>query len=236
MSPSLESIVDRQIQRWNLEMRLARERGGGPRRARPLITISRTLGSGGSLIANLLSDRLDLQVFGREIIDQIAQQSEVRRELVEALDEQARSRVESWVDGLLRRRIFDEGDYYHHLLQVVRSLAEMGSAIIVGRGANYVLRRRLTLNVRIVAPEAARVQRLIEYLKISENEAREEIRKSDSTRSRFIRRLFDRDWENALDYDLVLNTDEICIECAAMIIESTWKYRIEHSPENETAR
>jgi len=168
---------------------------------------------------------MHLQVFEREILEKIAERSDVRQELVTALDENARSQFESWIDGILRRRMFDEGDYYHHLVEVLFSLAELGSAVIVGRGANYVLHGRSALCVRIVAPLEFRVRRLREKQGLSRSKAEQAIDKSDSERARFVRRLFDRDWENALDYHMVLNTGFLCPEAAAAVIETAWMQR-----------
>lgn len=220
---SIQAIVDRQIQRWNVESKLRKQSGPSAQMLRPVITVSRTLGSGGEEVARTVAERMNLQIFGRELIDQIAERGEVRRELVEALDEHARSRVESWVDGMLRRRIFDEGDYYHQLVQVVLPLAQMGSVVIVGRGANFILHGQCrSLDVRIVAPLESRINRLMAQRAIGRSEAEQEIRSGDADRGKLMRRLFDRDWGDPLAYHLVLNTGEVCAEAAATIIETAW--------------
>ena len=234
---SIQSIVDRQIQRWLLESRSGHEKAAGQPAPRPVITISRTLGSGGALIGRLVAERMKLNLYEKEIIEQIAAHGEVRRDLVEAMDEHSRSRVESWVDGILRNRMFDEGDYYHHLLQVLRSLQELGSVVIVGRGANFILPERPALHVRVVAPLEDRVRRLMDYLGLTRDEAEKRIRESDANRARFVRRLFGADWNDPLHYNLVINTGRVCLECSAMLVETAWTIRMrKHLEEGEKGR
>ncbi|MFH0793161.1 MAG: cytidylate kinase-like family protein [bacterium] len=226
MGIGIEAIVNRQIQRWNLEMQRLKEEKAGTVPPRPVITVSRALGSGGGEVGRCVAERLNCQVVDRRIIEQIAERSEVRRDLVETLDEHARSQIEAWFEGLLRRRLFDESDYLRHLVEVLHSFAELGSVVIVGRGANFIAQRRPHLDVRVVASQEKRVERLVEKRKITPDEALAEIRKSDSERSKFVSRLFGRDWEDPLAYDLVINTDRICTPCVAAIIETAWFQRI----------
>ncbi len=231
---SVQAIVNRQIQRWLLESRAGREKtAAGQPAPRPVITISRTLGSGGVLVGRLVAERMKLTLYEKELIEQIAAHAEVRRDLVEAMDEHSRSLVESWVDGILRNRIFDEGDYYHHLLWVLRSLQEMGSVVIVGRGASFMLPERPALHVRVVAPLEDRIRRLMDYLGLSRDEAEKRIHTSDADRARFIRRLFDADWNDPLHYNLVINTGRICLECAAALVETAWTQRAMRHAEQE---
>jgi len=104
-------------------------------------------------------------------------------------------------------QIFDEGDYYHHLLETLTSLTELGSAIIVGRGANYVLHNRPSLNVRIIAPLESRINTTQRIPNISIEQAREDIRKSDNERARSSNASH-RDWADPLDYHLVIKHRE----------------------------
>lgn len=233
MSSSIQAIINRQIQRAQLEARLGRECPGGPRSPRPVITISRTLGSGGTEVARQVAERLHCQVFDREILEKIAERTEARHELVEAVDEKVRSQIDQWIDGLLRSQLFDETDFYYRLVKVVGSLEELGSVVIVGRGANFILRRRIGLDVRIIAPLETRVKRLMALHQWTREQAEKEIHGSDQGRRKFIKRLFDKDWDDPQHYDLIVNTEELSPDGAAAIIEAAWLHRLHACPASD---
>ena len=226
MTSSIDAIVNRQIQRSQIEARMLREQPASPPPLNPMVTLSRTLGSGGTEIARKTAERLHCQVFDREILDRIADMAEARRDLAEALDEQTRSRIENWIEGMLHGKIFDEGDYHHRLVQVVGALAELGSAVIVGRGANFILRNRIGIDVRIVAPKQARIKRLMAERQWTAKQAADEIHASDAAREKFIRRIFNANWNDPEIYDLIINTQDISLDSAAALIECAWQERI----------
>ncbi len=226
MTRKVQELIDRQIHRWTLEKRL--RAGGAPSAtpARPVITISRTIGSGGGEVGALVAERLNCQLYDRAILDEIAEKSEVRRELVESFDERARSRIEEWVEGLLRAQLFDEGDYLRRLAEVLNSLAEMRSVVIIGRGANFALEGRLRLDVRIIAPIEKRLRTVMGRDHVSMEEARRIIDQGDKERSKFIRRLYGKDWADSLAYDFTINMANLTPACAAAMIEHAWIQRM----------
>jgi cytidylate kinase len=233
MSPSVEAIINRQIQRAQLEARLGRECPGQSVSPRPVITLSRALGSGGTEVARQVAERLHCQVFDREILEKIAEKTEARRELVEAVDEKVRSQIDQWIDGLFRRQLFDETDFYYRLVKVVGTLEELGSVVIVGRGANFIQRRRIGLDVRIIAPIELRIKRLMLLHPWDREQAMKAIQESDQDRGKFIKRLFDKDWEDPQYYDLIVNTEELSPDGAAAIIEAAWLQRLHACPLSE---
>ena len=100
----------------------------------PYVLISREKGAGGSAVGQLAGKRLDWQVFNNEIVDAIAQKANVRRELIESLDERDRATIQDAFPGPstpspLDRRL--SGD----LREVLLTLGHQGDVVIVGRGA-----------------------------------------------------------------------------------------------------
>lgn len=227
MTASVHSMIDRYFQLSHLAAKMARKvPDATPQIPQPVFTISRTLGSGGGEIAALLGARLNCEVVDRKLVEQIAERADVRKELVEQLDEQIRSKVLTWVDGMLRRKLFDVGDYHHRIIEVVHALEAIGNVIIVGRGANFVSRERPSVEVRIVAPLDARVRRLVERRGLTRAQALDTIHRSDAERAAFIRRVFDRDWADPTAYDIVINTATISPEAAVNLLEALWKQRV----------
>lgn len=211
MPTSIERILDKQMRLWQLHRDLLREtdRGEPPPPPRPVITLSRQLGTCHGELAQGLALRLGLQVHGRSLIEAVARDKGLEKRVVEALDEKTRSETELWVRGLLRRRLFSHDEFHVALARVVRSLAALGGVVFVGRGANWILADTPCLRVRVIASPERRLQSVMERLDVDAVEARRLIDESDHDRAAFIRRLFEADWDDPRAYDLVLNTDHL---------------------------
>lgn len=190
--------------------------GQPPAEPGPVITISRQLGSGGRLVAGRLSERLGWSLWDKDLVDAIAQNADVSRRIVEDFDEKTISEIDVLVRTLAGE--YEVGGFYygHHLAKAILAVARHGKAIILGRGANFLLTG--ALNVRIVASEGLRIENLIEYGELSHEESTARIRESDKERSEFIRRLYGKNIEDPLAYDLVITLDDFELEGTVEII------------------
>ncbi|NWG12164.1 MAG: cytidylate kinase family protein, partial [Acidobacteria bacterium] len=98
-------------------------------------------------------------------------------------------------------------------------LAGQGSAILVGRGANFALYgEKGGLHLRIVASDGLRLERLRQRWNLSLSEALRRMREIDAERSNFIRHHFKHDIEDPRFYDLILNTDYLSPQQAVAAI------------------
>jgi hypothetical protein len=107
-----------------------------------LVTVSREPGSGGKLIAQGIAERLDFDLFHQEVIHEMAQSAKVSTRVVESLDEKGLSMLEDWISAVVHRRHLWPDEYLQHLLKVVSTIGEHGRAVLVGRGANFILPKR----------------------------------------------------------------------------------------------
>jgi cytidylate kinase len=182
----------------------------------PVITISRQLGSGGAEIAQKLGRQLGWDVWDSEIIDRIANDANVSREMVEILDERRTSAFEKIARALSKNTSITSENYFRHLVSTLMSIGQQGKTIIVGRGANFILPE--ALNVRIIASLDLRLGTLMRRYNISQDEAESRIVKSDQGREGFIGKVFGADIDDIALYDLILRMDEFTIEDAIQII------------------
>ncbi len=107
----------------------------------------------------------------------------------------------------------------HQIELIILEYALKGNVIIYGRGGQDLLSAvSSVLRVRIIAPFELRVERWAEREWLDPDLARKLVRRSDQQRAGFIKYYFDRDWENPLHYDLVLNTERISEETAIKLI------------------
>lgn len=205
---SIETIINRQIGRWEMERRLKTEaeRERGKASVRLIVTISRQRGSRGSYLAERLAERLDYQLLHREIIDEVCNSSGYRRQVIESLDDKARSNIELWFDGMIKRQYVDASGYFRHLLKVIRSFAEYSGVVVVGRGANYILGSRQGYHIRVVAENDTRIENLMKYQSLSREQATQETKDSDRERADFIKSNFKRDIDDPGGYDLIINS------------------------------
>ena len=176
-----------------------------------IITISREMGSGGIPIAHKAAEKLGYTLVDGEAILKVAAQYGLTPEAVEMADEKPPAFVEKKDEQI-------EADL-HQIELIILEYALKGNVIIYGRGGQDLLSEvSSVLRVRIIAPFELRVERWAEREWLDPDLARKLVRRSDQQRAGFIKYYFDRDWENPLHYDLVLNTERITEETAIKLI------------------
>lgn len=232
MTSGIDQIIDRQIKRWELEAQMRRraekEKPGRVTMMRPWVTISRSFGSGGGEIARRLASNLGYQIFDREIVEVLIREGTFREAIVASLDEKDRSALELWVDGILRGKLVDKGDYLRDLVAVLSSIAMHGHAVILGRGANFVLDKNRGLHLRVVAPLSQRIETICRLRGLPYDEAEGLVHKTDEERAAFIRHHFHQDVDSPLAYDFILNTAGIGVEAAVNMIERALRQKLGH--------
>ena len=107
------------------------------------------------------------------------------------------------------------------LARTVLSLGAQGEVILLGRGAGSILPARSTLHVRLVAPLADRIAYMSQWMRLTVEEAAEQVRQRDAQRGEFLATHFHRTGADLYQYDLILNTSRLGEErCAEMIIQA----------------
>jgi cytidylate kinase len=228
---SLEQLIEQQIGRWELARRRKayRERPGRGKLGRlyfgPYLLISRYKGAGGRQVANLIGQRLGWQVFDRQIVDAIAERTQMRQQLVETLDEKTRGGLEEFLREVLTREI-GTTDYLIHLRQVLLTLGQQGDVVIVGRGSEYILPAQFGLRVSMVAPFDARVERITRAEGLTPEAANPLVAKVDQERKDFIHSHFQEGAYDPVNYDLVVNTGSLTVEGTAEIVLAALKQKL----------
>jgi cytidylate kinase len=207
MVPALDRFVDHQFRRWDLERKLAREKGAPeePFVAHPVITVSRQHGAGGALLAAALAERFGYTLLHRNLIDRLCESNDYSRRLVERLDEHAQSELDTWVEAMVAGRYVDAGDYARALFRTLYSIARLGGVVVVGRGANFVVGLDHGFHVRLVAPRDVRIGEIARRTGKDAKDAAREVDEVDRDRAAFVRRLFDRSVDDPLGYDVIVN-------------------------------
>ena len=181
-----------------------------------IITISRQAGTNGAAIGRIVAERLGYRIYDDELVDEIARRLHVDPEVACQFDETHLNVVDSvlleWRDSI------NEDIYGRFLRQALRRIGEEGNAVVIGRGANFVLKCPGCLHVRLIAPPILRAAITMAIHHESEQEATARLRHEDERRKRFIHAYFHADITDPQSYDLVINLSGLTPEMAADVI------------------
>jgi hypothetical protein len=183
------------------------------------IAISREAGSRGGSIARRAGAKLGWQVYTQELIEYISQEGTFRQDLMEATSAAGLGWAEERLEQLLREQNLSQHPSLGNLARIILALGAQGEVILLGRGAGRILPARTTLHVRIIAPLADRVAYMSQWLRLTIEEAAEQVRLRDARRAEFIATHFHRQPNDVYQYDLLLNSsllgEELCAELIA---------------------
>jgi cytidylate kinase len=180
----------------------------------PAITLSMEAGSGGYLIAEELAKRLDFELYSRNILNAVSHSADVSSNALDLIEKERFGRLQDFVSSLVSDTYVYSGDYLHHLTKVVNALGIIGRAVIVGRGANFILPPEKRFAIRVVAPEEVREKNVAFHFGVSIVDARKRIKHRDSRRKTFVREAFRKDITAWKHYDLIINTERLDLDAA----------------------
>ncbi len=211
---SIEQIIEEQMQRWTFKrIEKPTEKPGIP-----IITVSREPGSGGSIIAKSLADKLERDLFHQEVLHEMAKSADVSAQLLHTLDEKGLSILEDWISTLVFDRHLWPDQYLKHLMKVIGTIGKHGCAVIVGRGANFILPPDNCFRVRVISPQKVRIQNVAKNFNIPEDEAKRRVIRTESDRRAFIRKYFNAEIADPVNYDIVINTGTVGVDDAVSAI------------------
>jgi len=194
---------------------------------RRAVTISRQAGCGALLVAEKLAhylqqlappDAAKWTVFDRELMDKVLADHNLPKYLAKFLPEDRASQIEDTLAD-----IFGVHPPTHTVVQqtaeTLLQLAELGSAILIGRAGNIVTAKLPNvLHVRLVASLDDRIERICRDDHKTPDAARRFCQEEEQARARYVKTYFHADINDALQYHLVINTSRVGCENAARII------------------
>lgn len=188
-----------------------------------VITIGRQFGAGGKLVADALGKKLGIPVFDNELITRAAQDSGFSADLFVQKDEKRSffSFRSIFANGYStdQDNYMSENGLFRLQSETIARIAEKGSAVIVGRCSDYILRDRTdTLDVFLTAPAEIRAGRVSERAGITYEKALEMLEKRDKGRAEYYNYYTFGEWGKASNYDLCLDSSMLGIEGTADFI------------------
>jgi cytidylate kinase len=192
----------------------------------PFITVSRQFGCDGRALASTLAGMLNERFrpslawvsYDQELLDRVANELHLRRAVVESLAERRRSEMVALFDSLLNSRAQDPV-IIRKMAEVVRSLAEHGHCVLLGRGSHMLTQDLKTgLHIRLEAPFDWRVHNVASNRNISQDEAVKVVQQGQIERERYLRSFFAWDPTYPLYHDLVIDNSRFNLSQIAEIV------------------
>jgi cytidylate kinase len=178
-----------------------------------IIAIAREIGALGEELADEIVRLTGLSMLDRQDIEERLGHYGLTPEKLHKFDERK--------PGLWASLSQERDDYIHFLKLVVYEEAAARSCVIVGRGANAILKGLPNLAaIRVTAPIPQRVERIRNQFHCDERRALQIIEQSDHERSGFHKYFFSVDWQDARQYGLVLNMGQFSVAEAGRFVES----------------
>ena len=204
-----------------------------------VITISRTVGSGGRTIGRKLAERLGVRFSDKELIDALQAKLNLTAESIEEL----KGKKKRWLDDFIQMvapvpmsglLVSGESDYvseYNQSLsvndvfeaekEILNGIADQGSCVIAGRSGFFVLKDRPNkVDILITASRENRIARIMRKQNLSYEKAAEVLDSVDKARDNYVLRYTGQSRYDARNYHIVINMDYITEDKAVDLILS----------------
>lgn len=221
-NPNLQIIIESQINQWFTKEKEKLERKKGNK---PPILISRQRGAGGLAVAIKLSERLKWPYYDKNIIKEIAETVGAEEKQLAFLDETDRNIFTEFLNVFRRDPEVSQDEYVQYLKRFIKTLGEVGGSIIVGRGGECILPPQNALRARLVGESDTRSRFASQKYSLREDEALKLLNKWDQERKKFVKRHFDKDIDDPINYDLVINTGYLELDGAVELIITAYKQK-----------
>lgn len=184
-----------------------------------IITISREFGSGGKEIGKRLAEKLGYAYYDSEIIDLLVKETGMSEEYITNISEKGIYPMPFQFGKTFTTNLSIQKNQTDILIKqnkVIKSIAEKGNAVIVGRGANVILKEYNPFNIFVYANMESKINRCKEKSNEKENLSDKEllvkIKSVDKNRRAFMGLISNSEWGNKENYDLCINTSNIKIK------------------------
>ncbi len=200
-----------------------------------VVTISSTFGSGGSVVAAGVAEKLGWDLKNRAIPAEVASRLSLPIEAALTHDEAAESRLgrllarfavqlgSDSAGNIPSEVLLGEESFKEQSESIIRRLAETSNCVIVGRAAAVVLGNvRTALHVRLDGSPARRAEHAAAALKLTVQESTQRLAETDRARSLYVKHFYNRDWADPSLYQLMIDSTEFSLDtCVEIVLMAT---------------
>lgn len=201
-----------------------------------VITIARGYGSGGKTIGKMLAEDLGIHFYDRELLRLASDDSGIHERLFGQADEKIKKSLFMPGTHVYKGELFppesDEfvsnDNLFNYQAKIIKELASTHSCVIVGRCADYVLKEMDNVaRIFVYAPFESCVQTVMDMYTMERRAAEKVVTSTDKHRSAYYKYYTGQDWDNAKNYDLSLNSEQLGFEKCVKIIKGYLKVRFD---------
>jgi cytidylate kinase len=194
------------------------------------ITISRQLGAGGSFVGQQLASRLNIFFADRDIVRYAANRLSTFEENLESREERLLSFWHSLLKTLPQKDVltvpavasaleYTDQELFDTEAEIIKKIAHEHSAVILGRCGHYILRDEPNhISVFLHANQEFRINRVMKLYNLQHDEATKMVEKSDKERAAYCKTFTHKEWMNATNYDLSIDTSKFSLEQTVELI------------------
>ncbi|MDY5957068.1 AAA family ATPase [Frisingicoccus sp.] len=200
-----------------------------------VITIARQYGSGGKTIGKMLAEDLGIHFYNREILRMASDESGINEQLFGQVDERVKTNLLYRIAKRIRNEEVlppDSDDFlstnnlFNYQAKVIRQLADEESCVIIGRCADYVLQDYdNVVSVFIHGPYDFCLEQAMKVNAKSESEMRKYMEKRDKYRGEYYKYYTGKDWFDARNYHLCLDSSKLGFDGCVEAIKAYMKVR-----------
>ena len=195
-----------------------------------VIAISRQFGTGAKTLGEMVAEKLNYTFFENDIIQMVAKQAKVSTHLVESIEKDAGDKLLKFIQGLARKSFVDRILYDKHsyideeiyvdlLYKIINKIADEGNAVILGRGAQYILRDRAdAFHVLLIAEKPDRIRYMEKRYNLTPEQAEQTVNREEKRRLNLYKQFGKEDYDCPDLYHLVLNMSKLKLEKAFELI------------------
>ncbi len=187
-----------------------------------VITIARQYGSGGRTVGKMLAKNLNIPYYSGNLLKMASEESGINEQLCRKLDEKLKNcpflRMSSdiYTGDLIPPESSDfvsAKNLFNYQAKVIKRLAETESCVIIGRAADFILKDYPNVvSVFVHGSAEFNLARAMEQNSMTEEEMKKFIAKTDKYRAEYYKHYTGRDWTDARNYDLCLNSSKLGFE------------------------
>ena len=189
-----------------------------------VITISRQLGSGGAYIGQQVASKMNVFFADREIIRKAAKQLSILEENLESREEKRLSFWHSFIKaapqggGVYMAPVspileFTDNELFAVESDIIKRIASEDPAVIIGRCGFDIFRQHPNhISIFMHARKEFRINRIQKLYTLSEESAGRMIEKSDKERAAYCKTFTGKEWSDARNYDMAIDTGKLGID------------------------
>ena len=184
-----------------------------------IITINREYGSGGRYVGQLLSKKLGIKLYDKDLITMVSNESGLSAAYIEENEQVIENNLLANFSKQYYNNLTNDDNLFIAETKAIKKVAQTNSCIIIGRCADYILKdKKNVFKVFLYTTPEARVKRAVKYYGLKKENALKEINKINKAREKHYNYYTNRKWKDFSNYDLIINVDRYGAEKTADII------------------